>query len=161
LGLAYFQQQNYAEAARNLSRAVDLGVNEAVIYNFLGISYSRTNQVAKAAASYKQALKLDPKLAEAHLNLAYAQQKMGQAKAAQKEYQTACTLEEKYCRFVPGAAQWTGAGLLNLFGFSRRCSACSTARAFAQGIVGLALKILSSVRRQLTAAETSSSADGP
>ena len=105
LGLAYFQQQNYAEAAKNLGRAVDLGVNEAVVYNFLGISYSRTNQVAKAAASYKKALELDPKLAEAHLNLAYAHQKMGQVSAARKEYQTACTLEEKYCRFVPGAVQ--------------------------------------------------------
>ncbi len=76
-----------------------------MVYNFLGISYSRTNQVAKAAASYKKALELDPKLAEAYLNLAYAHQKMGQVSAARKEYQTACTLEEKYCRFVPGAVQ--------------------------------------------------------
>jgi Tfp pilus assembly protein PilF len=105
LGLAYFQQQNYAEAARNLARAVDLGVDEATIYNFLGISYSRTNQLPKAAESYIQALKLDSQLAEAHLNLAYAYQKMSQIKAAQKEYKTACRLEEKYCRFVPGVAQ--------------------------------------------------------
>jgi choline-sulfatase len=105
LGLAHFQQQNYAEAAKNLARATELGVNEATIYNFLGISYSRTNQLPKAAESYKRALKLEPQLADAHLNLAYAYQKMSQTKAAQKEYETACALQEKYCRFVSGVAQ--------------------------------------------------------
>jgi arylsulfatase A-like enzyme/Flp pilus assembly protein TadD len=105
LGVAHFQQQNYAEAAKNLERAAELGVNEAMIYNFLGISYSRTDQLSKAAQSYQQALELDPKLAEAHLNLAYAYQKMNRSKAAQKEYLTACRLEEKYCRFVPVVAQ--------------------------------------------------------
>jgi len=105
LGVAHFEQQNYAEAAKNLARATELGVNEATIYNFLGISYSRMNQLPKAAESYKRALRLEPQLADAHLNLAYAYQKMSQIKAAQKEYETACALQEKYCRFVPGVAQ--------------------------------------------------------
>jgi choline-sulfatase len=103
LGLAYFRQGNYAQAADNLTQAIKLGVNEPTVYNFVGISYSRTNQLAKAEASYRRALELDPKLAEAHLNLAYVYQQMGQVKAARNHYQVACTLESKYCQIVPAS----------------------------------------------------------
>ena len=103
LGLAYFQQREYPEAAKNLALACDLGVREATVYNFLGISYSRINKLPKAIDSYKEALKQNPGLAEAHLNLAYAYDRSVQNQAAKKEYEAACKLEEKYCRFVPAA----------------------------------------------------------
>ena len=103
LGLLYFQQQNYPEAAKNLSKAAELGVNDAPLYNFLGISYGHTNRMAKAIESYKHALKLDPALAEAHLNLGFAYQKLGQGAAAKKEYAEACRLQEKFCQLAPAA----------------------------------------------------------
>ena len=103
LGMLQFQQQNYGEAAKHLAKAVELGLNDAPLHNFLGIAYSRTSRLQKAVASYKQALKLDPKLAEAHLNLAYAYQGLNQVKSAQVEYEAACKLEEKFCCFVPVA----------------------------------------------------------
>jgi len=101
LGLLYYQQQNYAEAAKHLAKAAELGVDEAPLWNFLGISYSRTNRLQKAIESYKRALQLDPNLAETHLNLAYAYQRLNQPKAAQQEYETACRLEQNFCQYVP------------------------------------------------------------
>ena len=101
LGMLQFQQQNYAEAAKHLAKAAELGVDDAPLYNFLGISQSRTGQLRKAVASYKHALKLDPALAEAHLNLGFAYQKLDQPAAAQKEYAEACRLQGKFCDLVP------------------------------------------------------------
>jgi len=48
LGLLYYQQHNYAEAAKHLAKAAELGVDDAPLWNFLGISYSRTNRLPKA-----------------------------------------------------------------------------------------------------------------
>ena len=103
LGLLYFQQQNYAEAAEHLAKAAELGVNDAPLYNFLGIAYGHTNRLAKAVESYEKAIRVDPKLAEAHLNLGFAYQKLGQSRAAQKEYAEACRLQGNFCQLAPGA----------------------------------------------------------
>jgi choline-sulfatase len=100
LGMLQFQQQNYAEAAKHLAKAAELGVDDAQLYNFLGISLGRTGQLQKAIDSYKHALKLDPNLAEAHLNLGFAYQRLGHPQAAHKEYLEACRLEKKFCEFV-------------------------------------------------------------
>ena len=101
LGLLQFGQKNYAEAAPHLAKAIEFGLEEPVLYNFLGISYSRTGQLAKAVKAYQLALKMDPRLAEAHLNLAYAYQRLGQTAVAKSEYDSACRLEVKYCSLVP------------------------------------------------------------
>ncbi|MGA8314141.1 MAG: sulfatase-like hydrolase/transferase [Terriglobales bacterium] len=101
LGLLYFQQGNYAEAADQLAKAAELGVNDAPLYNFLGISYVHTNRLDKAVETYKKAIKLDPKLAEAYLNLGYAYQRLNQSRAAQEEYATACRLEARFCQLAP------------------------------------------------------------
>jgi choline-sulfatase len=101
LGLLYFQQQNYAEAAKHLAQAAQLGMMEAPLWNVLGIAYSHTNRLPKAVGSYKRALKIDPELAEAYLNLAYAYERLGRAGEAETEYQMACRLEAKFCKFLP------------------------------------------------------------
>jgi arylsulfatase A-like enzyme/Flp pilus assembly protein TadD len=101
LGLLYFQQQNYAEAAEHLAKAAELGVNDAELYNFLGISYGHTNRLSKAVESLKHAIRIDPKLPEVHLNLGYAYQKRGQESAARKEYTEACRLQERFCQLAP------------------------------------------------------------
>jgi choline-sulfatase len=100
LGLLYYQQKDYANAAKHLAKATELGINEAQIYNFLGVSYSRTNRRAKAVESYKQALKLDPQLAEAHLNLGFAYEELGREPLANQEYQRACDSNADLCDLV-------------------------------------------------------------
>jgi len=96
-----FHERNYPQAARHLSKAIDLGLSSAELYNFLGICNSQTGKLSVSVANYKQALTLDPNLAEAHLNLAYAYQQMNKPAAARLELDTACKLEQKFCKFIP------------------------------------------------------------
>jgi arylsulfatase A-like enzyme/Flp pilus assembly protein TadD len=97
LGLALFNQKDYAAAATHLEKALALGLDDAHIRNFLGICYRQTNHLQKSIASYQAALKLDPKMAEAHLNLAYDLRRAGKINQARAEYTTACQLEAKFC----------------------------------------------------------------
>jgi len=103
LGMILFQQGNYAGAALHLEKAIQLGLDDAHLRNFLGICYSRTGRISEALKSYNAALKLDPNLAEAHLNLAYALTRKGNAASAQSEYEAACRLDQRYCSLVPAA----------------------------------------------------------
>ncbi len=100
LGLLLFHEGNYSEAAKQLSRAIALGINDAVVYNDLGISYSRMGHVRKGIDSYQQALKLDPDLAQAHLNLGYAYEQLNQKNLARREYQRACQLKTDLCQMI-------------------------------------------------------------
>ena len=100
LGILQAQQQNYPDAAKNLSRAVELGLGDAGLFNFLGIAYSRTARQQKAIDAYRKSIQLDPQLAEAHLNLAYAYEQTHKPRPARQEYQEACRLKKDFCRFV-------------------------------------------------------------
>ncbi len=101
LGMAQFQQKDYAAAATHLEKALLLGLEDARLHNFLGICYSQTNQLLKAVREHQRAIELDPKLAEAHLNLALAYQHLGKLTEARAEYATACQLEVKFCAATP------------------------------------------------------------
>ncbi len=102
LGMLLFAQKNYAAGAPHLEKAINLGLEDARLHNFLGICYNHTNRPAKAVREFEHAIKLDPKLAEAHLNLAFAKQLLHETKAAMVEYQTACKLDAHFCAYVPG-----------------------------------------------------------
>jgi arylsulfatase A-like enzyme/Tfp pilus assembly protein PilF len=98
LGMLHFQQERYVDAAKQLAKAADLGMEEAQLYNFLGISYDRTGRLSQAVASYQHALKLDETLAQAHLNLGYTYQRQHRTNVAGREYQRACELNHSYCK---------------------------------------------------------------
>jgi len=101
LGLALFNQKEYAGAATHLETALALGVDDPHIRNFLGICYSQMHRPQKSIVSYQAALKLDPLMAEAHLNLAFELNQIGKISQARAEYATACKLEAKFCAAVP------------------------------------------------------------
>lgn len=101
LGVLRYQEQEYTEAALNLKKAANLGLQDSKLLNFLGICYSRTRRLQEAIESYRGALKLDPDLAEAHLNLGFAYQRLDRSTEANAEYRTACRLEQKFCSMVP------------------------------------------------------------
>ena len=101
LGILYFRQKNYVEAATHLERAAELGIKDAPLYNFLGISFSQTGHLQRAVLSFQRGLQLDPNLAEAHLNLGLAYQHLHQSKQAAAEYKKACALSANFCR-TPG-----------------------------------------------------------
>ena len=100
LGLLFFQQQNYAGAAKHLAQAANLGINDAILYNDLGISYSRLDRQHQAIESYQQALHLDPNLAQAHLNLGFSYEQLKQNSLAEREYQKACALDADVCELI-------------------------------------------------------------
>jgi tetratricopeptide (TPR) repeat protein len=97
LGMLEFSAKNYAKAADLLKRAIDSGMTEIQLRNYLGIAYSRTGRFREAVQSYQAALKEKPDFAEAHLNLGFAYQSLRQSALAQKEYREACRLKEEFC----------------------------------------------------------------
>ncbi len=100
LGLLQVELGAYSEAAKHLSRAVDLGLKDANLSNALGICYSRTDRLRAAVASYKQAIELDPGLAQAHLNLGFAYERLNEKALAAAEYQQACQLKADLCEII-------------------------------------------------------------
>ncbi|HEY3974418.1 MAG TPA: sulfatase-like hydrolase/transferase [Candidatus Sulfotelmatobacter sp.] len=100
LGQLLYQEENYSEAAKHLSRAVELGLKEANLYNSLGICYSRIGRLREAVVSYKQALALDPKLAQTHLNLGFAYERLHENTLATAEYKQACELKSDLCELI-------------------------------------------------------------
>jgi len=100
LGMLYFKQQNYSQAAQELAKAVELGLRDARLLNFLGICYDRTNRVQQAISTYRKALELDDNLPEAHLNLGYTYHREGREGLAKREYQRACVLKQDFCKLV-------------------------------------------------------------
>jgi len=101
LGMLEYEQKNYAAAAIQLNKAVELGLDkDAQLFNFLGISYSLTRRLPEAVESYQRALKIDPNLAEGHLNLGLAYEQMGRTSLASTEYKQACSLNPEYCKLI-------------------------------------------------------------
>jgi Tfp pilus assembly protein PilF len=100
-----FQEANYPEAAKHLSRAIELGIKEASLYNSLGISYSRTGHLRLAVASYKEALKLAPDMAQTHINLGFAYERLNEKALAATEYKRACQLQSDLCDLIKKHAQ--------------------------------------------------------
>ena len=100
LGMLQFQRQNYQEAAAQLGKAVELGLKDSALYNFLGISLSRTGKLKDAAQNYRNALILDPGMAEAHLNLAFVYERLHQDTSASREYAQACRPNTAFCQYV-------------------------------------------------------------
>jgi Flp pilus assembly protein TadD len=100
LGMLQFQEANYPEAAKHLSRAIELGIKDANLYNSLGISYSRTGHLRSAIASYKEALKLAPDMAQTHLNLGFAYERLHEKALAAVEYRQACQLQSSLCDMI-------------------------------------------------------------
>ncbi len=100
LGALQVQQGDYDAAARNLVKAVELGLVDAKLFNFLGIAYSRTGRQERAIRAYRRALQIDPQLAEAHLNLGYAYAQVHMPDQARKQYQEACRLRVQFCQIA-------------------------------------------------------------
>jgi arylsulfatase A-like enzyme/Tfp pilus assembly protein PilF len=103
VGMLYFQQQNYREAAKHLARAADLGLGGARLFNYLGICYDRLGRLQQAVDTYGRALHADDNLAEAHLNLGFTYHRLGRDTRAKREYDKACDLKKDFCKLVGSA----------------------------------------------------------
>ncbi|MCQ9616986.1 tetratricopeptide repeat protein [Paenalcaligenes niemegkensis] len=83
LGLLAGQQQNYPQAARHLSKAVQLRPTDARLLSDLGFAQLRSHQLAQARVSLGKAAELDPENAKVLSNLALYLLVDGQEQRAQ------------------------------------------------------------------------------
>ena len=71
-GVAAFNRQDFAEAVRHYSRALDAGRlsprQRADAFNRRGVAWSRQGRVEQALADYTRAMEADPSLAQAFSN---------------------------------------------------------------------------------------------
>jgi arylsulfatase A-like enzyme/Tfp pilus assembly protein PilF len=98
LGTLELQNQNFAQAAQHLKKAVDLGSDDEATLNSLGIAYSRTNRLREAIDAYTKALARNPNVAEVHVNLATVYRRLQNHKGAKTEFEAACKLAFRYCQ---------------------------------------------------------------
>jgi Flp pilus assembly protein TadD len=88
------------QAAGQLEKAVEAGLNDATVFNYLGICYSRTGRLPQAVASYQKARKNDNSLEQAHLNLGFAYERLKRTAQAKTQYHEACRLKMEFCRIT-------------------------------------------------------------
>lgn len=71
LGLVALERTDYAEAQRLLARALELGGEDARVYNALGAAHLLQDAVPEAVEHFRKALALDPRSAHTHSNMGY------------------------------------------------------------------------------------------
>jgi len=84
LGVVYVRTKKYEQAAPTLTRVVELGGGDAVIYGLLGYSYSWLNNPISAESSYRMAILLDPETFDWKMGLAqsfFTQERFNEAVA--------------------------------------------------------------------------------
>lgn len=69
LGIAYFNQEKYAEARAAFERAISQKKDDAIAYNHLGILARMRGEFEKSRQHYEQAISIDSEYAAAYLNL--------------------------------------------------------------------------------------------
>jgi tetratricopeptide (TPR) repeat protein len=93
LGLAFWGQNEYAQAFEAFERAVKLGPASAEAHNWLGAARMQQGDFPGAITEFKKAVSLDPKYARAYTNLGSATAKNGDVAGAVVFFQKALSLE--------------------------------------------------------------------
>jgi tetratricopeptide (TPR) repeat protein len=68
-GEQLLRKGRYADAVKQLERAVRLMPQQPQAWNYLGLAYHANRQLPQAEAAYRKALALEPRFAPAHFNL--------------------------------------------------------------------------------------------
>lgn len=85
-GYALQQKGNLFEALESYTKAIELGLESAVVLNDIGILYEQLGVQAQAERYYLSAVKLDEQYLPAYINLAYLYQKNGHVDRAAKYF---------------------------------------------------------------------------
>jgi tetratricopeptide (TPR) repeat protein len=82
LGLVHLKLREYDKANHNLSKALQLGINDPQLYSYLGYGYIQTSNFHSAVAAYQQAKLFNPNDQQLNQALLYAYSQAGQSEAA-------------------------------------------------------------------------------
>jgi tetratricopeptide (TPR) repeat protein len=77
LGVAYYNTQQYDQAAQHYKRYTEIKPDRAIGYAYLGDAYRRGGKFSEAIAAYQQALTIDPNSQTAKVGLERAKAKQG------------------------------------------------------------------------------------
>jgi tetratricopeptide (TPR) repeat protein len=82
LGLVELKLSLFTEANKNLSRALQLGINDPQLYSYLGYGYIQANNFHSAVVAYQHAKLFKPNDEQLNQALLYAYSQAGQSEAA-------------------------------------------------------------------------------
>lgn len=82
LGLVQLKLALYTKANANLSKALQLGINDPQLYSYLGYGYLQANHFHSAVVAYQQAKLFNPDDKQLNQALLYAYSQAGQSEAA-------------------------------------------------------------------------------
>ncbi len=106
LGVCYYSQKRYAEAAVEFQKALDLGASPATVNIQLGMARVMIEQYDAALENFSEALALQPDDPEIHYFLGFTLQKLGRLTEAIDAFEQALERNPEY----PAArAAWTAA----------------------------------------------------
>jgi len=88
-GLKLISKQQYDEAIKAFSTAIEIIPLDYQAYNYRGVARALKGDFDTAMADYKKALKIRPRYAEAYNNLGFARTQMGDLKQALNDYSRA------------------------------------------------------------------------
>jgi cell division septation protein DedD len=88
-GLKLISKQQYDEAIKAFSTAIEIIPLDYQAYNYRGVARALKGDFDRAMADYNKALKIRPRYAEAYNNLGFARTQMGDLKQALNDYSRA------------------------------------------------------------------------
>jgi tetratricopeptide (TPR) repeat protein len=96
LGLVYTQLQEYERAGEEFSLAIDLGLNDALVYMSRGISYVARQDYENAIEDYTTAIALDPNNPQVYHLRGEAHGLAGNYSSSVRDFDQAIVLDPKY-----------------------------------------------------------------
>lgn len=93
LGNPYYVLQQYEDALKDLSQAIDLAPDYAVPYHYRGQTYTALGQNEQALADYTQAISLD--YAKSHYNLAKLYEEQSDSAQAMTHFEQYLALDSQ------------------------------------------------------------------
>lgn len=97
-GITLVRMMRFSEAVPALLKSVELGYQDAAVFNFLANAYMAEGREEDAVRAYEQALDRDPNYPTPYINLAMFYRQKGDATKSRQYFRKACRLNPEVCR---------------------------------------------------------------
>jgi len=96
LGNLYMTKQDYDNAMKNYSKALDLDKDDISVLNSFGLAFVKQGKMKEGVQKYLMALKLDPQNIRVLFNIGYASEKLGDVEKAKLYYHKAVSIDPHF-----------------------------------------------------------------